>query len=456
MTYDEPTPEPAAPRPNRWGSPSRRAFLRGLLASSIGLPWLESLRVSESRAQVEVPRCFIAMFSANGTVYDQWLPSGSETDFELSPILAPLEPHRSDLVIVEGLTQQGAGGDAHQSGIGGMLTGARLLPGRFAGQTSAPAGWAAGPSVDQRIAAEISREAPFRSLELGVQTGAADNWGRMIYRDRNQPLAPREDPARVFDDVFGYALLDPTERERIRARRASILDYVNSEFSALAAEVSSSDRQRLESHLTQLREVERRLDHQATASATCELPALPPSVESVNDAFPETGELMLDLLAVALGCGRTNVASLQWSRSVSQVRFTWLGIDQSHHELSHLPDSNVEAQDKLTRINTWYAERFAGLIQRLKTYQVGDGTLFDQCLLLWSSELGKGNTHSHERAPYVLAGSAAGALATGRFLRYPGATPHNNLLVSLLNVMGLETETFGDPEWCTGPLDGML
>lgn len=455
MSLVKPVRAPGS-RPTRSGSPSRRAFLRALLTSSIGLPWLESLRVSESRAQDESSRRFIAMFSANGTVYDQWLPRGSETEFELSPILAPLEPHRSDLVIVEGLTQQGGGGDAHQSGIGGMLTGARLLPGRFAGQASAPAGWAEGPSVDQRIADEISHGVPFRSLELGVQTGAADNWGRISYRDRNQPLTPREDPAQVFDDVFGYALLDPSELQRIRTHRASILDYVKGEFSALATEVSASDRQRLESHLTRLREVETRLDQQATAVAACELPARPPRLESVNDAYPETGELMLDLLSVALGCGRTNVASLQWSRSVSQVRFTWLGIDQTHHELSHLPDSDTEAQDKLTQINAWYAERFAGLIQRLKAYQLEDGTLFDQCLLLWSSELGKGNTHSREKAPYVLAGGAAGALETGRFLRYPDATPHNNLLVSVLNAMGIETETFGRAEWCTGPLDGLL
>ncbi len=443
-------------RARRSGSASRRAFLRGLLASSIGLPWLESLRIRQGRAQTQRSRRFIVMFSGNGTVYDQWLPSGGETDFELSPILSPLEPHRSDLVVVEGLTQQGGGGDAHQSGIGGMLTGARLLPGRFAGQSSAPAGWAEGPSVDQKIAEAISHEQPFRSLELAVQPGAADNWGRISYRDRNQPLTPRGNPAQVFDDVFGYALLEPGERERIRAHRVSILDYVNGEFSELAAQVSASDRQQLEFHLTALREVERRLEQQATAVSECEIPARPPLLDDVNDAYPETGELMLDLMTVALGCERTNVASLQWSRSVSQVRFTWLGIDQTHHELSHLPDSDSEAQDKLARINSWYAERFAGLIQRLKGYQAEEGTLFDECLLLWSNELGKGNTHSHDKAPYVLAGSARGALETGRFLRYPEGTPHNNLLVSLLNVMGIEEQSFGRPEWCTGPLDGLV
>lgn len=435
---------------------TRRNLLRGTLAAAVGLPWLETFAPRESHAQDAVPRRFIAMFSANGTVYDQWLPSGSETDFELSPILMPLSAHRDDLVIVEGLTQKGGGGDGHQNGMGGMLTGAELLPGRFAGQGSAPAGWSEGPSVDQRIAKAIAGSAPFRSLELGVQTGAADNWGRMCYAGRNQPLAPREDPQNVFDDVFGFALLDPDEQARRRARAESILDYVGGEFEGLASEVSASDKQRLEMHLTYLREVERRLEQQSLVTDQCTLPERPPRLEATNDDFPATGELMLDLLVLALACQRTNVATLQWSRSVSNVRFTWLGIDRGHHELSHLPDADDQAQADLTSINTWYAERFAGLIDRLKRYEVEDGTLFDQSLLLWSNELGKGNVHSRERAPYVIAGSAGGALGTGRLLRYPEETPHNNLLLSLLHTLGIEDTNFGKPEWCTGPLDGFV
>ncbi len=435
---------------------TRRNLLRGTLAALVGLPWLESFAARESKAQAPAPRRFVAMFSANGTIYDQWLPNGGEKDFELSPILLPLSAHQGDLVIVEGLTQKGAGGDGHQNGMGGMLTGAELLPGRFAGQGSAPAGWSEGPSVDQRIAQAIGGSAPFRSLELGVQTGAADNWGRMCYAGRNQPLAPRENPGNVFDDVFGFALLGPEEQARRRARAESILDYVGSEFEGLASEVSASDKQRLEMHLTYLREVERRLEQQSRVTDECALPERPPRLESTNDAFPATGELMLDLLVLALACQRTNVATLQWSRSVSSVRFTWLGIDRGHHELSHLPDADDQAQSELTRINSWYAERFAGLIDRMKRYEIEDGSLFDHSLLLWSNELGKGNVHSRERAPYVIAGSAGGALGTGRLLRYPEGTPHNNLLLSLLHTLGIEDSSFGKPEWCTGPLDGFV
>jgi hypothetical protein len=260
----------------------------------------------------------------------------------------------------------------------------------------------------------------------------------------------------VFDDVFGVALLEPAERERRLARRLSILDYVKDDLGRLSGEVSAADRERLDRHLTYVREVETRLSEQVENAAACGLPERPQPAGQGNDAFPEIGALQTDLLVLALACGQTRVASLQWSRSVSQVRFTWLGIDDNHHGLSHLPDDDAEAQNALTSINQWYAERFAELIQKLKAYPEGDGTLFDKSLLFWCNELGKGNTHSRDDAPYVLAGSAGGVLSTGRFLEYSGDVPHNNLLVSLLQIMGLSDTTFGRPEWCTGPLGGLF
>jgi len=435
---------------------SRRDLLRGFLSAAIGLPWLETFAPSTAQAQTLANKRFIAMFSANGTIRDSWLPAGSETAFSLSPILAPLAPHQNDLVVIAGVDQQGAGGDGHQNGIGGMLTGAPLLPGRFAGVGAPPAGWAAGPSVDQRIAEVIAQGSPFQSLELAVQAGAADNWGRMIYRARNRPLPPREDPVKVFDDVFASATLEPAERVRRRARKKSILDHVTRQVSELSQRVAAADKQRLDSHLTNLRTLEQRIDSQASALASCSVPARPSEGLGGNDAFPAIGESMMDLMVLALACGQTRVASLQWSRSVSPVRFTWLGIDDEHHGLSHASNSDSVAQQKLTLINRWYAERYASLISKLKSYPEGNGSLFDNCLLLWCNELGTGNTHSRENAPYVLAGSAAGSLATGRYLQFDGMVPHNNLLLSILKIMGLPDTTFGKAEWCTGFLPGLV
>jgi hypothetical protein len=227
----------------------------------------------------------------------------------------------------------------------------------------------------------------------------------------------------------------------------------------VSAHLGASDRQRLDAHLTAVREIETRLTTDlAVANPACHDPAVASVAAQTNDAFPNVGTLQMQLLVMALACDLTRVASLQWSRSVSQTRFSWLGIAQGHHDLSHRSDDDAVAVDKLTRINRWYAQQLATLVGLLKaTPDANGGTLFDSTLILWSNELAKGNIHSRHNAPYVLAGSAGGALRTGRFLSYDGQElPHNNLLVSLLNAMDVPDTTFGKPEWCTGTLPGLL
>ncbi len=436
---------------------SRRTILRGTAGAAIALPFLEAMLPRRARAAAP-PRRFIVMFSPNGTL-PSWAPVGSELSFTLSPILSPLAPHQSDLVIVQGLLQQGGGGDGHQTGIGGMLTGSPLNPGPFAGVGAPPAGWATGPSVDQRVAEALAAPTPFRSLELGVQVGAADDWGRMIYRAANQPLPPTDDPMAVYTTVFSDLHTDAATLAHQRARHKSILDAVGGEYTRIAGLLGSADRQRLQAHLTAVREIETRLTTNLVESnPACADPVVPALSAQSNDAFPSVGSVQMDLLAMALACDLTRVASLQWSRSVSQVRFTWLGIPDGHHDLSHRSDGDTDAVTKLTQINTWYAQQMAGLIARLKaTPDAGGGTLFDSTLVLWCNELAKGNTHSRQDAPYVLAGTGGGPLVTGRYLGYEGqGLAHNDLLVSILNALDIPDTTFGQASWCTGPLAGFV
>src|SRR5262245_44605921 len=201
------------------------------------------------------------MFSPNGTIPSAWTPAAgtSETDFTLSPILAPLEAHKPDLVVISGLEQKGGGGDGHQTGMGGMLTVEMLNAGPFAGVGAPPAGWAMGPSVDQRIAEGLAVPTKLRSLELGVQVEGADNWGRMIYRAANQPLPPDDNPASVYGRVFSDLHTDPAVLVRLRRRRQSILDATGAQFSRVSAGLSAADRQRLDAHQTAVREIETRL-----------------------------------------------------------------------------------------------------------------------------------------------------------------------------------------------------
>jgi len=442
---------------------SRRTLLRGA-GVALALPLLEAMHPRRARAAAgAAAKRFVSMFTANGTLYPQWVPTGTEADFTLSPILAPLEPNHADLVVVAGLTQQGAGGDGHQNGMSGMLTGQSLNPGPFqGGANTGAAGWANGPSVDQKIASVIGGSTRLRSLELGVQVGVADDWGRMIYQGANQPLAPEDNPAQAFARLFGAAGTTPEAFARARARRKSVLDAVSGQFQAVSARVGTRDRARLDEHATALRDIETRLDLQARPSPACTAPAVPAAVPGHlgdNDNFPTIGRLQMDILALALTCDMTRVASLQWSRSVSMTRFTWLtpAINEAHHDLSHRGDDDAPAQDKLLRINTWYASQLAYLLGKLAAAEESDGSRFlDSTLVLWSNELGKGNVHSRELAPYVLAGKAGGALRTGRFLTYPREVPHNNLLVSILQAMDISVAKFGREDWCTGALTGFI
>jgi len=346
----------------------RRTFLRGAGATAVALPLLEAMHPRSARAAAAAPKRFVVMFSPNGTIHPNWVPTGTETAFTLSPILAPLGPHQADLVVIDGLYQQGAGGDGHQTGIGGMLTGQGLNPGPFqGGANSGTSGWAAGISVDQQIAATIGGSTKLRSLELGVAVLRADNWSRMVYAGSNQPLPPEPSPLGAYTRLFGASSASPAELVRIRARRRSVLDAVLGQFNAVSTRVGAADRARLDAHATSIRTIETRLDAQAIAGTSCRdpgVPALPAGDVTANDNFPAIGTLQMDLLAMALACDLTRVASLQWSQAVSQVRFTWLGIRDSHHELSHLSDDDTAAVDKLTRINTWYATQMAALMTK--------------------------------------------------------------------------------------------
>ena len=298
---------------------SRRTILRGAGGAAIALPWLEAMAPRRALAAAAPARRFIVMFSPNGTIPSAWTPTPGtgETDFTLSPILAPLEAHKANLVVISGLEQKGGGGDGHQNGIGGMLTGQTLNAGPFAGVGAPPAGWPTGPSIDQRIAEVLAVPTKLRSLELGVQVGAADNWGRMIYRAANQPLPPDDDPASVYARVFADLHTDPAVLARLRRRRKSILDGVGAQFSRTSARLGSSDRQRLDAHLTAVREIETRLTTDLVVNnPSCHDPTITPVSATANDAFPAVGALQLDLMVMALACDITRVASMQWSRSV--------------------------------------------------------------------------------------------------------------------------------------------
>jgi hypothetical protein len=320
-----------------------------------------------------------------------------------------------------------------------------LFAGNFQGGSDTPAGWSSGASIDQEIKRYLQRSAAtatrFGSLEFGVLVPErADPWTRMVYAGANQPIAPIADPYQMFRKLYGQM----EDRETL----VSIFDELTDDLKTLSRSLPQEDRHLLEEQETFVRETERQLRAEAQAVATHAEPELEPGVKQQNDDMPKISKMQIDLMVNSFANDFARVATLQYTNSVGQAKMQWLGVDEPHHGLSHEPDSNAEAQRKLTKINRWFCEQVAYLAQRLADTPEpgGDGSLLDNTLIVWSNELGKGNSHTLDNIPFVMVGNGLD-FEMGRSLKMPGVS-HNRLLLSLAHGFGYELTTFGNPDFC--------
>ena len=458
-----------APPSRSQGKLSRRTLLRGAGGAALALPFLEMMgRPERSWAAAPAgltaegfPKRFLVWFTPNGTIAENWTPNGSGSNFEFSRILKPLEPFKDKLLIIDGVDQTGSGGDGHQNGMQGMLTGQTLNPGPFGGGDGGSAGWANGVSVDQRIAQSIGQTTPFQSLELGVLSSSGENnWTRMSLTGPDQPVPPENNPYKAFDRIFSDFSADPDKAALDNQRQRVVLSAVSENIRALNKKLGKEDRVRLEQHLELVSDLEARLGRRPSAALdACKVPTMGEPVETWPDSnFPTIGKLQMDLMVMALACDLTRVGSLMWSNSVGGVNMNFVdpSIDRGHHDYSHDGDSNADSIEKLTKINVWYAEQFAYFLGQLDSIAEGDGTMLDNTVVFWCNELSRGNSHSRDDSHYVVAGGAK-YFQMGRCLKfkYEDSIKHNNLLLSFLHSMGIEASSFGKEDWCTGPLSGM-
>jgi hypothetical protein len=437
---------------------SRRALLRGAGGVAISLPLLEAM---EARAAT-APKRFIVFASPEGCYklpYSAWIPSNTSSGLALSPILAPLERHKDKLLVIGGLDVEAAyrtplgelGGlaiEGHQSGPPTVLTGAPFIYDGITDQSNLEGG---GISIDQQIADSLAGQTRFRSLELGVQSkGVFGNNPRTAwsYRAAQQSVPIEDDPVAAFDRIFQGLASEPADAIRRRARRRLVLDEVMGDINRLTPKLGTTDRQRLDAHLTAVRELEQRVTTPPTSASTCPVPGRPMPDNYLNPAlFREAGKLQMDLLAMALGCDLTRVASLIWSHSASYTVFSWLGQGAIHHDVSH--NSPTDPASHIA-IQSWYEEQFAYFLDLLTAPQADGTTLLDNTVIFRAREMAW--RHGQRGGmPFLLAGSCGGYFRTGRFVDF-GVRPHNDLLISFTHAMGVPQSTFGMPELCSGPL----
>lgn len=437
---------------------SRRTLLKGLGGFALTLPLLEARLAQANPMTGGVPKRFIVMWTPNGTVPNKWKPTATAAGYDLTGILQPLEAMKQDVLVIDGVDALSAykgPGDAHQKGTGQCLTGTELQEGSFLGAGGLSAGWANGISIDQAIANKICTDTRFKSLELGVYVHGANVNSRISYQGPAQPLPPENDPAAAFERIFGTPGESDAQKAARLAQRKSVLDAVAARYQRLLPKLGGNDRQKLESHLTAIREIEVQLTNAANAQV-CVGPQPVPTIDPMSiPNIPKLGKLQTDILVAAMACDLTRVGSLMWMNSATDKTYPWLGVNEGHHALSHMGDDDLHAQESLTKIYTWYAEQFGYLIQKLKSVPEGEGTMLDNTFVIWVSEHSRGNIHDRHALPYVAAGRAGGQVKPGRWLQLGGEVPHNNLWVSCLNMFGVPAQTFGNPQYCTGPLSGL-
>ena len=434
----------------------RRTFLRGV-GATLALPLLDAMvpaLTAQSRTAARPLRRLGFVYMPNGVArnfsgINYWTPLGEGSSFEFSPILKPLEPFRDRMVVVSGLAQHqadahddGANGD-HTRGTSSWLTG--VHPKRTEG-----ADIRNGISADQIAALELGRDTALPSLELAIDLnflgGQCENsyacayMNTLSWNTATTPLPTENNPRIVFERLFGDGGTSEQRLSRARENR-SILDSVMADLSRLQNSLGPSDRTKVADYVDSVREVERRIQRVEQRNAS-DLPDLnQPS--GIPERFDEHVKLMYELQWLAYRADVTRVVTFMLGRELNFRTYPEIGITEGHHGLSHHQD-NPNQLAKYAKLGTYQAELFSWFLEKLKSTPEGDGTLLDHSLFLYGAGLSNPNLHAHYDLPLVLVGSAAGQLTGGRHIVYKQETPMTNLLLSMLDKVGVQTEKLGD------------
>jgi hypothetical protein len=417
---------------------ARRAFLRGAAGALIGLPWLEAMTARPARGAspgMTSPPRFVVFYTPNGHPLSSFRAPAGAVNPLATPILQPLTQHRDRLLVMEGIGYPSADRLGHEC-IGSLLTGTK--PG-------------ASASLDQDMVRALG---PTRlgSLELGVSIPTVPA-GRvqLSFAGRNRPRPAVNDPRLVFDQIFpGDG--NTAAIQALAARRRSVLDGVKANLDRTLTVVSSADRASIQQHLESVRELEKSLDR--VVPMDCRRPERPPAIELTDHKNAQTlVGVQSQLLSLAFACDSTRVATLMLAEAGAERYFSFLGASNTPTSswvgVSHRTDAGGVMHH--TAISRWCAERLSELISRLLTIREGNGTALDRTLILWMTECNP--DHTVADVPIVLvAGNSFLPVRTGRVMKFAAGTSHNDLLLTMLGLMGAHQPDFGNPDHCTGPL----
>jgi hypothetical protein len=439
---------------------TRRNFLRGL-GASIALPSFASLLPASAFA-AETPLATTSsgaplrmafLYVPNGVNVSRWTPIGEGSDYQLNETMRPLAGMKNQFQVLSGFEHKNgwAGRDGagdHARAMATILTGAR--PRKTGGSDIR-----AGISVDQVAAKHVGHLTRFASLELSCdgarKSGVCDSGYscayqfNMAWRSENTPLAPETNPRLVFERLFGSgatAVQRQRNHELRRQRQNSILDFVMDDAHRLQRGLSGKDAQKLDEYLTGLREIEQRIEKTEQFKRTPDFEAAVP--DGIPGAYQEHIRLMMDMLVLAFQTDSTRVATFMLAHDGSNRSFPEIGVSDGHHSISH-HQNDADKLERIAKIDLFYAQQFAWFMERLQnTKDTQGGSLLDNSMIVYCSGIADGDRHNHDNLPVILAGHAGGTLNPGRHLALGEKTPMTNLYVSMLQRMGVRTESFGD------------
>jgi Protein of unknown function (DUF1552) len=421
---------------------SRRTFLHAA-GATLGLPFLDAMvpaLTAQTKTAAKVLPRLSFVYLPHGAIMDQWTPKKEGTDFELTPILQPLKAFRSQMNIVTSLAHAAADTAAvHSLSPTTWLSGVR--PKATQGTDAF-----AGVTADQIAAQKIGKDTLLPSLELGTEDrsgmfGSCDREYGCIYMNSmswsspTTPLPIEINPRRAFDRLFG-------QRSK---QDASILDAFKTQVSELQRNVGAKDRTTVSDYMDSVRELERRVQKVGTEHTA---PGAPPP-DGIPYSYEEHVKTMYELLVLAYRADVTRVTTYMVARETSNRTYPQLGVPDGHHEISHhqnIPD-NIK---KNVKIQIYHMGLFAQFLEKMRSTPEGDGSLLDNSVVLFGSNMSNSDLHDHFPLPNLVLGGGAGTLKGGRHIKYPDKTPMTNLLLTLLDKAGVPVDSLGDS---TGKVD---
>ncbi|HVQ14715.1 MAG TPA: DUF1552 domain-containing protein [Vicinamibacterales bacterium] len=426
----------------------RRTFLKGV-GVSLALPLLDSMIPARTLLAQTAARPLARLgfvYIPHGAIMAQWTPSTEGAGFEFTPILKPLEPFRDRLNVVSGLGHRAADTTAvHSLSPTTWLSGVR--PKATQGVDAF-----AGVTADQIAAQQIGQDTVLPSMELATEDhsgliGSCDRDYGCIYmntlswRTPTTPMPMEINPRKVFERMFGQGGSATERLERIKEDK-SILDVITRDVASLQVQLGPSDRQMMTQYLENVREIERRIQRAETSQGDEDL-QLPARPAGVPFDYEEHIKLMYDLMTLAYQADVTRVITFMISREVSNRTYPQVGVTDGHHAISH-HQNRAEKMEKNVKIQTYNISQFGYFLEKLKNTPDGDGSLLDHAALLYGSNMSNSNAHDHYPLPNLVVGGATGRLQGGRHLKYADHTPMTNLLVTMLDKVGVKQESLGD------------